>query len=184
MPGTKSSFNECLSTLYTCCCSVTQSCLTLCDPMDCSRSGFPVLHNLLEFAQIHVHWISDVIQLSHPVSPPSPPALNLFHPQSFPMSWSFASGGQIIKASASVLPVNIQGWLPLGLTGLICLLSKRLSRVFSITTVWKYQFFSAQPSLWSNSHIHIWLLEKPQLWLYKPLLESDVYFLICCLVLS
>ena len=77
MPGTKSSFNECLSTLYTCCCSVTQSCLTLCDPMDCSRSGFPVLHNLLEFAQIHVHWISDVIQPSLPQPSPSPPAFNL-----------------------------------------------------------------------------------------------------------
>ena len=80
---------------------------------------------------------------------------------SFPVSWLFASCGQIIGASASVLPVNIQNWFPLGLTGLISLLSKSLSRVFSSTIVQKHQFFKAQPSLWSNSHIHAWLLEKP-----------------------
>ena len=77
--------------------------------------------------------------------------------ESFPMSWLFAWGGQSTGASASVLQVNIQGWFPLGLTGLISLLSKGLSRVFFSTAVWKHQFFSAQPSLWSNSHIHIWL---------------------------
>ena len=82
---------------------------------------------------------------------------------SFPRSQFFVSGGQSIgdSASASVLPMNIQGWFPLGLTGLISLLSKELSRVFSNTIVWKHQFFGTQPSLWSNSHIHIWLLEKP-----------------------
>ena len=81
---------------------------------------------------------------------------------SFPMSWLFASGGQSIGVSAlaSVVPVNIQEWFPLGLTGLI-LLSKGLSKVFSSTTVWKYPFFGAQPSLWSNSHICTWLLKKP-----------------------
>ena len=75
---------------------------------------------------------------------------------SFPMSWSFASGGQSIGASAlaSVLPMNIQGWFPLGLTGLISLHPKGFSRVFSSTIVQKHQFFSAQPSLWFNSHIH------------------------------
>ena len=88
---------------------------------------------------------------------------------SFPMSRLFTSGSQSIRASATVLPMNIQGWLPLGLTGLISLLSKRLSRVFSSTTVQKHQFFSTQPSLWSNSHTCTWLLEKPQLWLYGPL---------------
>ena len=89
--------------------------------------------------------------------------------QSFPakgfflMSQFFASDGQSIgvSASASVLPVNIQDWFPLGLTGLITLLFKGLSRVFSNTTVQKHQFFGAQPSLWSNSHIHTWLLGKP-----------------------
>ena len=81
---------------------------------------------------------------------------------SFPMSWFFASGGQStgVSTSASVLSMNIQDWFPLGLTGLISLLSKRLSRVFSSTTIWKHQFFGAQPSLWSNSHIHTWLLKK------------------------
>ena len=66
-----------------------------------------------------------------------------------------------VLASASVLPMNIQGLFPLGLTGLISLLSEGLSRVFSNTTIWKCQFFSAHYSLWSNSHIHTWLLEKP-----------------------
>ena len=60
-----------------CCCSVTQSCPTLCNPMDCSTPGFPVIHYLLEFAQTHVHWVGDTIQPSHPLSPPSPPAYNL-----------------------------------------------------------------------------------------------------------
>ena len=75
---------------------------------------------------------------------------------SFPVRWLFASGGQSIGApiSVSVLPMNVQGWFPLELTGLISLLSKGLSRVFSNTTVQKHQFFSAQLSLWSNSHIH------------------------------
>ena len=84
-------------------------------------------------------------------------------PGSFQMSWLFKAVGQTIGASAlaSVLPMNIQGWFPLGLTGLISLLSKELSRVFSNTIVWKHQFFGTQPSLWSNSHIHTWLLEKP-----------------------
>ena len=96
---------------------------------------------------------------------------------SFPMSWFFTSGGQNIGASAaaSVLPMNIQGWFPLGLTALIFLLSQVLSRVFSSSTVQKHNFFYAQPSLWSNSHIHTWLLEKPLLWLYTDLCQqSDV----------
>ena len=81
---------------------------------------------------------------------------------SFPMSQLFTSGGQSIvaPASASVLPMNIQSWFPLGLIGLISLLSKWLSRVFSSTTTWNHQFFGAQPSLWSNFHIYTWLLEK------------------------
>ena len=81
---------------------------------------------------------------------------------SFPVSWLFISGGQTTGAlaSASVFPMNIQGWFPLGLTGLI-LQSKGLSRVFSNTIVQKHQFIGTQLSLWSNSHIHTWLLEKP-----------------------
>ena len=134
------------------CCSVTRSCLTLCNPMDHSMKGFPVLHYLLEFAQTRGHWVNDANQPSHPVT--------LFScPQSFPVSGSFLmsqlflSSGWSIGASASVLPMDIQGWFSLGLTGLISLLFKGLSRVFSSTTVRKHQFFGAQPSLWFNSHI-------------------------------
>ena len=81
----------------------------------------------------------------------------------FPISHLLASGGQSIGASTSalVLSKNIRGWFLLGLTGLISLLSKVPSRAISSTTVWKNQFFGAQPSLWSNSHIQTWLLEKP-----------------------
>ena len=78
-------------------------------------------------------------------------------------SWLFASDSQGIGASvlALVLPVNIQVLFPLGLTGLISLQSKELSKIFSSTAIWKHRFFGAQPSLWSNSHIRTWLLEKP-----------------------
>ena len=110
-------------------------------------------------------------------------------PQSFPASGSFpviqhfTSVAQSFGAlvSASVLPVNIQHWFLLGLTGLISLLSKGLSDVFSSTTLWKHQFFGAQPSLWSNSHICTWLLKKPWLWLYGPL---SAKWCICFLMLS
>ena len=68
-------------TQRTCCCSVAQLCLTLCNPIDCSTPGFPVLHCLLEFSQTHVYWVGDAIQPSHPLSPPSPLALNLSHHQ-------------------------------------------------------------------------------------------------------
>ena len=79
------------------------------------------------------------------------------------MGWLFALGGQSIGTlvSAPVFPMNILGWFPLGLTGLIALLSKELSRVFSSTTVRKHLFFGTQPSLWSTAHICTWLLEKP-----------------------
>ena len=80
---------------------------------------------------------------------------------SLPVSLVFISGGQSVGASASVLLMNIWGWFPLGLTSLISPQFKGLSRVFSSATVWKHQFFGAQGSLWFNSHIHTWLLEKP-----------------------
>ena len=144
------------------CCSVTKSCLTLCDPMDCSMPGFPVLHYTPKLAQTPVHWVGDAIQPSPPLLYPSPPGFNLSQNQG-QMSQFFASGGQSIgvSASASVLPVNIQDWFILGLTGWISLQSKELSRVFSNTTVRKHQFFGPQFSLWSNSHICTWPLEKP-----------------------
>ena len=106
---------------------------------------------------------------------------------SFPMCQFFPSGGQRTGAlaSASVLPINTQDWSPLGLTGLISLLSKRLSRVFSNTIFLKHQFFVAQPSLWSNSYICTWLLEKPKLSLDGPLSAKwCLCFLIRCLGLS
>ena len=88
---------------------------------------------------------------------------------SFPVTQFFTWGGQSIGASASVLPMNIQDWFPLGLPGLISMQSTGLTRVFFSTTVQKHQFFAARLSLWSNSHICTWLLEKPQFWLHGPL---------------
>ena len=117
--------------------------------------SFTLSWSLLKLTATEPGMLSSHLLLCHS----SPFALNLS-----PVSQLFASsGGQCIGASAlaSVLPMNIQGWLLLGLSGLICLLSKGLSRVLSSTTIWKHQFFSAKPSLRSNSHICIWLLEKP-----------------------
>ena len=98
---------------------------------------------------------------------------------------SATSGGQSIgvSASASVLSMNILGWSPLGLSGLISLLFKGLSGVFSITSVWKHQFFIVQTSLWPNSHISTWLLEKTKLWLFGPLLAKlmSLPFNVLCL---
>ena len=135
-----------LLAIFKYCFSVTKSSPPLSDLMSCSTAGFPVLRYLPEFAQTHVHWLSDAIQPSHPL-----PHL-LLCPQSFPasgsflMSWLFTSGSQSIGASAKVLPMNIQDWFPLGWTAWISLLSKGLSRVFSNTIIQKHQFFSAQPS--------------------------------------
>ena len=99
--------------------------------------------------------------ISFTVSPSSSCLQSFPASGSFLTSWLFDSGGQSIGASASVLLMNICGWLPLGLTGLISLQSKGHSRVFSIATIQKHQFFSVQPSLWSNSHFCTWLLGKP-----------------------
>ena len=144
--------------------SVAQLCPTLCNPMEYSMPNFPVHHQLPELAHTHVHWVGDVIQPSHPLSSPFSTVFNLSQHQGL-FQW-VSSSHQVAKvigvsASASVLPVNIQDWFPLGWTCWISLQSKGLSRVFSNTTVQKHQFFSAQPSLWSNSHICTWLLEKP-----------------------
>ena len=132
----------------------------------------------------HVHWVSEAIQPSYPLSLPSPFAFNLSWHERFFQCFSnfskifqlFASDGQSIAVSpsASVLPMNIQDWFPLGMIGLISLQSKELSRVFSNTKVQKHQLFSTQLSLWSNSHIHTWLLKKPELWLHGPLWQSNV----------
>ena len=144
--------------------SVTQSCPTLCDPMNRSMPRLPVHHQLPEFTQIHIHGFSDAIQPSHPLSFPSAPALNPSQHQT--LFQGVNTSHEVAKVLefqllASFLPKNTQGWSPLEWTGWISLQSKGLSRVFSNTTVQKHQFFGAQPSSQSNSHIHTWPLEKP-----------------------
>ena len=124
---------------------------------DSLQPGLPVYHQLPEFTQIHIHWVGDAIQPSHPLSSPSPPALNPSQHQSL-FQWVNTSHE---LALASVLSMNTQDWSPLEWTGWISLQFKGLSRVFSNTTVQKHQFFGAQLSLQSNSDIHTWLLEKP-----------------------
>ena len=135
------------------CFSVTRASPTLCDPMDCNMPGVPVFHYLPELAQANVHWVSDAIQPSS-IAPFSSHSQSFPAPGSLTVSQLIASGGQSIGASASVLPMNSQGWFPLGLTGLISLLCEELSKVFSSTTIQKNQFFGTQPSIWSNSHIY------------------------------
>ena len=130
---------------------------TLCNPMDCSTPGFPVHHQLLEFTQTHVLWVGDAIQLSHLLSSPYPPTFNLFQHQHQGLSnesFHRINGQSIgLSASVSVPPMDIQEWFPLGQTGWNSLQSKGLSKVFSNITVQKQQFFSAQLSLQSNSHM-------------------------------
>ena len=141
------------------CCSVVKLLLILCDPS--ARLPRPSLSprgcsNSYPFSQ----WCHPTISSS--VIPFSSSCLQ-FPPAAgwFPMSQFFTSGGKIIGGSTSVFPINIQGWFPLELTGWISLQSKGLSRVFSNTTVQNHQFFHAQLSLWSNSHIHAWRMERP-----------------------
>ena len=133
-----------------------KSCPTLCNPMDCSMPGLPVITNswsLLRFMSVESVIPSNNLILCRPL---------LLLPSIFPsigccpVSQFFASGGQSIgvSASASVLPMNIQDWFPLGWSSWISLQSKGLSRVFSNTTVQKHQFFGTQLSLESNCHIH------------------------------
>ena len=136
--------------------SVAQSCPTLCNPMNRSTPGLPVHHHLPEFTQTHVHRVRDTIQPSHLGSFPSPPApfspsIRVFSNEStlcmrWPKYWSF---------SFSIFPSKkSQGRSPSEWTGWISLQSKGPSRVFSNTTVQMHQFFGAQPSSQSNSHIH------------------------------
>ena len=142
-------------------CSVTQSYPTLCNPMECKGPlSLTISQSLPKFMSIATVMPSSHLILWCPL---------LFLPSIFPSIKDFSNDSTVhirwpntgASSSASVLPVNIHGWFPLGLTGLIFLQSKGLSRVFSNTTVWKHQFFRAQRSLWPNSPIHTWLLEKP-----------------------
>ena len=143
-------------------CSVAKSCQLFATPWTAAHQtllSFTVSWSLFKFTCIESVMPSNHLNLSCPLL-----LFSIFSSlRFFPTSWLLESGGQSIGASVSVsvLPVNIQSWFPLGLTGLISLLSKGFLRVFSDTTVWKHQFFSTQSSLWSNSHVHTWLLEKP-----------------------
>ena len=144
-------------------------------PHELQHKRLPCLDYLLEFAQTHVLWVDDAIHhliLCHPLLllPSVFPSIRVFSNEltlhiRWPKYWNF---------SFSLSPsMNIQSWVPLGLVGLISLLSKELSRVFSSTTIQKHQFFSAQASLCSNSHICTWLLEKSQVDYIDPCWQSD-----------
>ena len=152
--------------------------------------GFPALYYFLKFAQTHVHWVNDATQPSHPLSPLTLlllPSIFLSIRVLSSESFLFTSGNESTEASVSalILPMNIQGWFLLWLIGLTSLRFKRLSRVFSSTTVQKHQSFDIQPSLWSNCHIHTWLLQKQYLWVYAHLsAKCCLCFLKCCLELS
>ena len=145
-----------------CCCFVAQSCPTLCDPMDCSIPGLPVLHHVPGFAQVHVYCISDAS--SHfifwfPL---------LFLPSVFPNIRDFSNESAVnirgpkywCFSFSIILPVNIQDWSPLRLAGLISLLSRGLSGVFSRTIVRRHQFFGTVPSLRSSFHNCTWPLGR------------------------
>ena len=142
--------------------SVTQSCPTLWNTMDCSMPGFPVHNQITELTQIHVHWVCDAIQPSHPLSSPFPPAFNLSQSEDlssesvlhirWPKYWS--SSLNIIPSSeySGLIYFRID-WLDLlSIQGTL----KSLLQHYSS----KHQFFGVQLSLQSNSHIHTWLLEK------------------------
>ena len=144
--------------------SVTQSCLTLCNPMDCSMPAFPFHHQLLEPTQTYVHWDGDAIQPSHPLSPllllPSiPPCIRVFS-----NSQLFAWCGQSIGVSVlsfSNSPFNEHPGLISFRMDWLNLLSVQGTLKKTNTTVQKHQFFGAQLSSQSNSHTHTWLLENP-----------------------
>ena len=137
--------------------SVAQSCPTLCDPMNCSTPGLPVHHQFPEFTQTHVHRVGDAIQPSHPLSsllllPPILPSIRVFSNDStlhmrWPKYWSFSFSISSSNEHSGLISFRMD-------TGWTSLQSKGLSRVFSNTTVQKHQFFGAQLSLQSNSHIH------------------------------
>ena len=150
--------------------SVAQLHPTLCDPMNRSTPGLPV-QSSPRFTSSESVMPSSHLILCHPLLllPPVPPSIRVFSNE----STCHMSGQSIgVSASASVLPMNTQDWSPLEWTGWISLQSKGLSKVFSNTTVQKHQFFGAQLSLLSNSHIRIWPLGKPYPWLDGPLLAK------------
>ena len=151
--------------LLPCCCSVTESCPAPWDPLDCSMPSFPILHHLPEFAQVHVHWIGDAIQPSRSLLSSSLSVFSLLQHQG--LFWWVSSLHQMAKVLELQLHINpsneCSGLISFKLDWFDLLLFKGFSRLFSSITVWKYQFFGIQPSLWSNSHIRTRLLERPLL---------------------
>ena len=143
--------------------SVAQLCPTLCNHMDCSTPGLPVHHQLPEFTQIHVHWVSDAIQPSHVLLslllPSVFPSIRVFSNESvlpirWPSYWSSSFSISPSKEYSGLISFRMD-WLDL------LAVQGTLLRVFSNTTVQKHQFFGTQLSSQSNSHIHTWPLEKP-----------------------
>ena len=143
--------------------SVTQSCPTLCYPINCSTPGLSVHHQLPEFTKTHVRRVSDAIQPSHPLSVPSSPAPNPSQHQGL-FQWVNSSHevAKVLEFQLHISPSNEHpGLVSFRMDWLDLLAVQGLSRVFSNNTVQKHQFFGAQPSSQSNSHIHTWPQEKP-----------------------
>ena len=142
------------------CCSVAQSCLILCNPMDCSMPGLPVPHHFPEFAQVHVHCIGDAVQPSHPLMPSSS-ALDLSQHQGL-FQWVICSNQmtKILELQHQSFQWIFRADLP-QLAGLTSVLSKGLSGVSSNTTAWRHWFFRVVLSLSSSSHNHTWSLGRP-----------------------
>ena len=141
-----------------CCCSVTELCPTLCNPMGCSTLVFPVFHCLLEFAHTHVHWVSDAIQPSHPLSSPSPLTLSLSQHElelhiRWPEYWGFSISVSPSSECSGLISFRTDWFDFLAVQGTLKSLLQHPSSKASIS--------GARTSLWSNFHIHIWPLEKP-----------------------
>ena len=168
------------------CCSVTKSCPTLqSHGLQNTRLPRPSLFpGMCSDSCPLSQWCN--LTISSPIAPFSFHLRSFPASESFPMIWLFPSGGQSIGVLASILPMNIQDWFSLGLTGLISLQSKGLSVVFSSTTVQKHQFFSTKPSLWSNSHICTWLLENIALtrWTFVSKVISLLFKMLSSLVIA
>ena len=156
MTVVSSNISSCYLCFSSCCSLVTKSCLTFCNSMDCSTPGFPVLYYLPEFAQTHVHWVIDAIQPSHPLSPPSPPALNLSQHQC--LFQRVGSLHQVAKGLGLQLQHQSFQWifrvdfLSDWLAWSLCSL-RDYQESYPALLFQKHQFFSTQPSLWFNSHI-------------------------------
>ena len=171
-----------------CYCLVTKLYPALCDPPDCSTPASSVLYHFPESVQTAVHGVDDAIQQSHSLLPASPFAFNLSpHQGLFPVSWLFTSGGQNIGASASttVLPMNIQGWFPLGLDWLDLLAIQETLKSL-------LQHHSSKASFFQRSAFFILQLSHPYMTTEKTIAlsrwtfvgKAETFFLICCLGLS